>query len=90
MCRLVQVVCTKCDEEVVCQFVFDIFADFQTVLKRPQIKDFCEIFMIPLQEFGDGQIKFNQFYTILEDNDIVFDEFECLLPSLLAMIGLTP
>ncbi len=67
-----------------------MFTDYQAVMKRPQIKDFCEIFMIPVQEFGEGQIKFKHFYTILEDNDVVFDEFECCLPCIQAMIGLTP
>jgi hypothetical protein len=80
----------KNDEEVTYQFVFDLFADNQQVMKRPQIKDFCEIFLLPQQEFGDKPVKFGQFYNIAYDNDLAFDEFDVCLPSITAMLGLVP
>ena len=50
LCSLVQAVCkcTEEEEEIRFRFLFDVFSNYSTHIKRNQIKDFCEIFKVPL------------------------------------------
>jgi len=74
LCRLVQVVCKECDdEELKIKFLFDTFADHQSTIKRNAVKDFAEIFKIPLNEFKEGtSITFDEFSETVEEYEIEY------------------
>lgn len=55
LCKLVQIVIKDQEEEEArIRFMFQIFSDFQPRMKRPALKDFCDIFRIPSHEFGEN------------------------------------
>ena len=74
LCRLVQVVCKECDdEELKIKFLFETFADHQSTIKRNAVKDFAEIFKIPLNEFKEGaSITFDEFSETVEEYEIEY------------------
>jgi len=78
------------DEELKYRFLFEIFSNFQSTMKLQAIKDFSEIFKIPIADFPDRSIKFEDFVEIIDEYEMNYNEFECCKPMLIAMICLTP
>ena len=59
-------------------------------MKRQAIKDFSDIFKIPLSDFPEGQISFQVFNDVIDEYEIDYNEFECCRPMLIAMTCITP
>ena len=61
------------DEEIKIKFLFDMFSDFQSEIKPLALKDFAEIFKIPLSEFPEGKIDYDDFCSVVEEYEIDYN-----------------
>jgi len=70
--------------------LFDIFSEFEPVMKRSQLKDFCDIFQIPISEFPSNTQNHDDFSDVCNDYEIAFDLYEVCKPMLLCMLCIIP
>ena len=55
LCKLTRVVCKDNgnDDDLKLNFLFNLFSDNCSTMKRKSLKDFCDVFKISIDEFPD-------------------------------------
>jgi hypothetical protein len=59
-------------------------------MKKSTLKDFCDIFRIPIEDFKMDLPTCSEFMGIIEEYDISWAEFDCCKPILTAMTCIAP
>lgn len=91
LAEIVLNVCKSPPQEQRLTFLFNIFAKQQKVMRGKAIKDFIEIFHLPLQVFKLATfLSLEQYLEELEDVDIDFSPLFAARPMMIAMTAVTP
>ena len=90
---MAQLICKDSDdEEEQVAFLFEIFSDFQPLMKKLGMKDFCDVFKLAPTIFSNyaSGINLDDFLNVTEDLEIGFEQYQECKPMLMAMMAITP
>lgn len=91
MAEIVLYICKDPPQEKRLTFLFNIFAKSQNSLKSKDIKQFIEIFRLPMQVFKLATfLSLEQFLDELDGVEIDFSALLAARPMLIAMTAVTP